>query len=141
MSKIKISTIGFILIAIWIIYIFFNLKESERELEKHGIETVAKTTKFSGTKGGPTVDYIFVVNNKEYLGNSPRNKTPYEKVKRFYKLVYSEKNPEINKIYLEEEITDTSKIMKAGFKKQTKVRKYDSNGNFLFEKDTLYFRR
>ena len=141
MSKVKSSTIGFILIGIWIIYGVFQYGKIEKELEEYGIETVAKTTKFTGKSKGPYIDYAFVVNNKDYVDDSPRNKTPNEKVKHFYKLIYSAKNPKINKIYLEEEITDTSKIMKAGFKKYTKVRKYDFNGNFLFEKDTLYFRR
>jgi len=141
MNKIKGSTIIFVLLGIWIIISIFQIGKTDKELEKYGVETVAKTTRFVGKSKSPYVDYIFVVNGKEYLDDSPREKKPYEKVKHFYKLVYSSRNPKINKIYMEKEITDTTLIMKAGFRKFTKTNVYDSNGNFLYFKDTLYFRR
>jgi hypothetical protein len=140
MSKFKTEII-LISLGIFIIYSFFDYKKRISELENFGVETVAKTTKISGSKGGPIIHYIFVSNNKDYIGSCPIDKTSENKIHHFYKLIYSRRNPKINKINLEEEITDTSKITKAGFKKHTKVRKYDLNGNFIFEKDTLFFRR
>lgn len=141
MNKIKGSTIIFILVGIWIVISIMQIGKTDKELEKYGIETVAKTTRFVGKGKRPYVDYIFVVNGKEILDDCPRDVKPSEKVKHFYKLVYSSRDPKINKIYMDKEITDTTLIMKAGFKKHTKINKYDVNGNFLYTKDTLYFRR
>ena len=141
MNKIKGSTIIFILVGIWIVISIMQIGKTDKELEKYGVETVAKTTRFVGKSKQPYVDYIFVVDGKEYLDDSPREKKPYEKVKHFYKLIYSSRNPKINKIYMDKEIIDTTLIMKAGFKKYTKINKYDLYGNFLYTKDTLYFKR
>jgi hypothetical protein len=140
--------IGFISIILLILINIFPLKNNnEEELSQHGIETAGKVINFKtiNPRGSSSpkqyLDYIFAVNEKDYINEMSREKYPNVKKGSFYKIIYSSKDPKINKIILDEEITDTSKIIEAGFEKHTKVRKYDFNGNFLFEKDTLFFRR
>ena len=92
-------------------------------------------------KGGSSFVYSFFIDNKMYVGRIDRDKNPYVKINEFYEIEYSSKNPHINKMILDEEITDSVKIMKAGYQKKTKFYKYDNFGNFLKEIDTLYFER
>ena len=139
--------IGFISIGLLVLINFIPFEDKEeKELNQYGIETTGKVIKFKivNPSEGPIreyLDYIFVADGRDYIYDVSREEYPNVKKGSFYKLVYSSKNPKINKIHLEEEITDSTLIMKAGFKKHTKIRKYDFNGNFLFEKDTLFFRR
>jgi hypothetical protein len=140
--------IGFISIGLLILVNIFPLEDKkEKELNQYGIETVGKVINFKtkNRKGSsPSIkylDYIFAVNVKDYIIETSREKYPKVKKGSFYKIIYSSKDSKTSKIYLDEEITDSTLIMKAGFKKHTKVRKYDFNGNFLSEKDTLFFRR
>lgn len=140
--------IGFISIGLLVLINFIPFEDKEeKELNEYGIETIGKAIKFKiiNPRGSGNskeyIDYIFVADGRDYIYDASKEKYPNVKKGSFYKLVYSSKNPKINKIHLEEEITDSTLIMKAGFKKHTKIRKYDFNGNFLFEKDTLYFRR
>ena len=111
MSKFKTEII-LISLGIFIIYSFFDYKKRISVLENFGVETVAKTTKISESKGRPIIHYIFVSNNKDYIGSCRIDKTSENKIHHFYKLIYSKRNPKINKINLEEEITDTSKSQK-----------------------------
>ena len=76
-----------------------------------------------------------------YVGRISRDKNPYIKINNFYKIEYSSKNPHINKLIVDEEITDSVKIINAGYQKKTKFYKYDNFGNFLKEIDTLYYER
>ncbi len=140
MNRIKSVTIGLIIIGTVIIYSEFQIDKEKQELKKFSEETVAKTISFSGSKSGKLIHYLFSLNNKDYQGSCLIKKSN-AKLGCFYKLSYSSRDPKINKIYMDKEITDTTLIMKAGFKKYTKINKYDVNGNFLYTKDTLYFRR
>ena len=149
MNSKKVSVyIGFISIALLILINLFPFEDkNENELNKYGVETLGKIINFKiiNPRGSSPpkeyLDYIFVTNGKDYIYDESREEYSNVKKGSFYKLVYSSRNPKINKIYLNEEITDTTLIIKAGFKKYTKINKYDVYGNFLYTKDTLYFKR
>ena len=131
-----------IVIGLGIGYITYDNSKKNEELEKFKQKTVGKINRIDTKgKGVSSFVYSFFIDNKMYVGRIDRDKNPYIKINDFYEIEYSAKNPHINKIILDEEITDSVKIMNAGYQKRTKFYKYDNFGNFLKEIDTLYFER
>jgi hypothetical protein len=131
-----------IIIGLGIGYITYDSSKKNEELEKFKQKTVGKINRIDTKgKGVSSFVYSFFIDNKMYVGRIDRDKNPYIKINDFYEIEYSAKNPHINKIILDEEITDSVKIMNAGYQKRTKFYKYDNFGNFLKEIDTLYFER
>lgn len=130
------------IIGVILAYLTYNSNQQNNELGKFKQTTVGKINRIDyGNKGGSSFVYSFFIENKMYVGRISRDKNPNVKVNDFYKIEYSSKNPHINKMILDEEITDSIKIMNAGYQKKTKFNKYDNFGNFLKEIDTLYFER
>lgn len=131
-----------IVIGLGIGYITYDNSKKNEELEKFKQKTVGKINRIDTKgKGGSSFVYSFFIDNKMYVGRIDRDKNPYVKINEFYEIEYSSKNPHINKLIVDEEITDSIKIMNAGYQKKTKFYKYDNFGNFLKEIDTLYFER
>ncbi|WP_291106361.1 hypothetical protein [Flavobacterium sp. UBA6195] len=58
--------------------------------------------------------YKFYSNGKLYFSDSPRDDKG-EKIGEFYKVIFSSKNPEVSRVYLDNKITDKTLILKAGF--------------------------
>ena len=79
--------------------------------------TIGKVTNLKGASKRPGIDYSFNVSGKKVFSDSPVSINSI-KEGEFYKVVYSSKNPEICRIYLDEKITDTALILKAGFSKE-----------------------
>lgn len=130
------------IIGIILAYLTYHSNQKNNELEKFKQTTVGKINRIDyGNKGGSSFVYSFFIENKMYVGRISRDKNPYIKINNFYKIEYSSKNPHINKLIMDEEVTDSVKIMNADYQKKTKFYKYDNFGNFLKEIDTLYFER
>jgi hypothetical protein len=106
--------IAFALVVIWIIYNLYEGNKYDDEIEKNGVETIGRITKFKGAGSRPYLRFRFYANNKLFGSDSPRDDKG-EKIGDFFKVIYSSKNPEICRIYLDEKITDTTLILKAGF--------------------------
>ena len=63
------------------------------------------------------LNFKFFIDGNSNFSDSPRDNNG-EKIGEFFKVVYSSKNPEVSRIYLDEKITDTTLILKAGFSKE-----------------------
>lgn len=102
---------------IWIFYNLYNGNIFDKEIEKYGIVTVGKITKFKGASSRAYLTYKYYVNKRPHGSDSPRDEKG-EKIGEFYKVIYSSKNPDKSRIYLDEEITDTVTILNSGFSRQ-----------------------
>ncbi|MBE9575489.1 hypothetical protein [Flavobacterium proteolyticum] len=109
--------IAFALVVIWIMYNLYEGNNYDNEIEKNGITTVGKVTKFKGAGRRAYLRYQYYVNNNLFGSDAPRDEKG-EKIGQFFKVIYSNKKPEVCRIYLDEKITDTTLILKAGFSKE-----------------------
>lgn len=106
-----------ILVLIWIVYNLYEGNNYDNEIEKYGKTTVGKVTKFKGAGRRAYLRYQYYVNNNSFGSDAPRDEKG-EKIGQFYKVIYSTKNPKICRIYLDEPVTDTTLILKAGFSRE-----------------------
>ena len=106
----------------WIFYSLYNGEIFDKEIEKYGIITVGKITKFKGASSRANLRYHYYVNNNSFGSDSPRDEKG-EKIGEFYKVIYSSKNPEKSRIYLDKKITDTTSILNAGFSREDIISK------------------
>lgn len=81
----------------WIFYSLYNGEIFDKEIEKYGIITVGKITKFKGASSRAYLRYHYYVNNHSFGSDSPRDEKG-EKIGEFYKVIYSSKNPEKSRI-------------------------------------------
>ena len=109
--------IAFALVVIWILYIFYQGNNYDNEIKEFGVFTIGKVTKLKGASKKPGIDYRFNVNGKRVFSDSPVSVKSI-KIGEFFKVIYSAKNPEVCRIYLDEKITDTTLILKAGFSRE-----------------------
>ncbi len=112
MKKKHINYFIFFAVLLWISYILYESYSYDQETKDHGIVSIGKITNFK--KSSAYVRYHYYVNELSYGADSPRNNNKVE-LGQFYKVIYSSKNPENSRIYLDEPITDTVAILKAGF--------------------------
>ncbi|OOV17729.1 hypothetical protein [Flavobacterium sp. LM4] len=81
--------------------------------------TIGRAFEYTGTGGNNGfVAYKYFVNGSIYKGDVRRNFEKASPLGKYYVLKYSKIKPEISEIYLNEEVTDSGKIVKAGFKYQ-----------------------
>ena len=79
--------------------------------------TIGQVTGFKFHRSsGTSVQYVFYYNNIKYKGSNHANVLYNKKyIGKYYELEVSEIDPNYSLINLEEEITNTSQIKKAGF--------------------------
>ena len=106
-----------VIFVLWLIYNFYHGYNHNKELKESGIVTVGKITEFKGAAKGLYLNFKFFIDGNSNFSDSPRDNNG-EKIGEFFKVVYSSKNPEVSRIYLDEKITDTTLILKAGFSKE-----------------------
>ena len=117
MTKKHFNYSVFILVLIWILYIIYKGENYDNEIKKFGISTIGKVTNLKGESKRPGIDYSFNVSGKKVFSDSPVSVNSI-KEGEFYKVIYSSKNPEVCRIYVDKKITDTSLILKAGFSRE-----------------------
>lgn len=68
---------------------------------------------------GETNYFVYYVEGKQFNGNGGRSPIGfYKNIGKFYKISYSKKYLGHLKAFFDKEITDTTAILKAGFKKE-----------------------
>lgn len=100
-----------------IIQAFIYNNNFDKSIEEHKYTTVAKIIKFKYFSKGRSethIEYYFKSKPYEIIKEIGRNTE--NKVNKYYVLDLSTENPKYSKIYLDQEITDTLEIIKAGFK-------------------------
>jgi hypothetical protein len=81
----------------------------------YGIESIAKLYNIKSTGKTYYVQYFYYVDNIKYTSENQMGFQNKGKKGNFYKIVYSSKNSKNVEIYLDEPVTDTISILKAGF--------------------------
>jgi hypothetical protein len=116
----KTKHFNYLAFSIVIIWLFYNLYHGyiyNKEINEFGVSTVGKITKLKVASKRPYLDYRYNINGKRVFSDTPIG-IDSAKIGEFYKVIYSSKNPEVTRIYLEEKITDIVAILKAGFSRE-----------------------
>lgn len=92
--------------------------QNQKELEKYSITTLGKVDKLVRIRyANSRFNYSYYHNGKKYTNESGLGDIdPKTIFNNFYKVIYSSKNPNISKIYLNEKIEDSLMIIQSGFK-------------------------
>jgi hypothetical protein len=106
-----------VIFVLWLSYNFYYGYNYNKELKETRIVTVGKITEFKGAAKSPCLNFIFFIDGNSNFSDSPRDNNG-ERIGEFFKVIYSSKNPEVCRIYLDEKITDTTLILKAGFSRE-----------------------
>jgi hypothetical protein len=89
------------------------------EIEVNGKISIGKYVSKDSWGKGETNDFSFNINGLRYKGNGGRAPREfYKNIGKFYKIRYSEKFKGSLDAYFDEEVTDTTIILDAGFTKE-----------------------
>ncbi|MGQ7947143.1 hypothetical protein [Flavobacterium sp. WC2509] len=119
----KESGQNLILVIVGVIILYYVNKSyvTSKYLKSDYEFTIGKTLDFTGAGGNKGfISYSYYVNNKKYMSDVRRKYKNDSQLHNFYKVKYSKVKPEISEMYLDEEITDSAEIVKAGFKYKNK---------------------
>ena len=93
-----------------------NMELVEKSINDNKIESVCQVYKFYSNRSFRTYYYRFYFEGEEYFNSDNIDVGEREKsVGKYYKVIFSSKNVNFSKIFLEYEIKDTIQIKKAGF--------------------------
>lgn len=113
-----------IIIISFIVFLIIQYNGIQREtyLKSNYIFTVGKAVRYSGTDDGGNsyIEYKYYVERLKYINYVYDDYKKDSPLKKYYKVKYSKIKPEISEMYLTEEITDSTEIVKAGFKYKNK---------------------
>ncbi|MFP9112298.1 hypothetical protein ACLI1A_00010 [Flavobacterium sp. RHBU_3] len=110
-----------VVLGIVCLIIFANIRawNFDRELEKNGKVTIGK---YVSRKNYPKTNdnfFIYFMKGLKYRVNGGRLPKEFSKnIGKFYKIKYSDKYVGVIRPMLNEEVTDTTEILKAGFSKE-----------------------
>lgn len=94
-----------------------NNDKIEKSIENNKYKTISKVFKFYSNRSNTRYYFEYYYMNKIYRNSE--NVDGYGKeqcVGKYYKINLSTKNPEYSEIFLDQEVTDSAEIDKAGFK-------------------------
>lgn len=115
----KISKIFVIIFIICVIGLMINGYIKKYDVENNGKSSIGKYTLHDSWGKGEANYFIFHINGKKYKGNGGRAPQGFkENIGKFYKIIYSEKYQKTVQAFFNEEVTDTTAILKAGFAKE-----------------------
>ncbi|MGJ8737146.1 hypothetical protein [Zobellia laminariae] len=114
MNKQKVVVVITVCLGLLILMLCYKYKT--KSISKNGIRTIGRVTGFDGghKTSGPSIMYTYNVNNKKYKGGKYIEDVSIHK-SSFYVVQYSSEKPSWSEILLNQPVTDTIKIKKAGF--------------------------
>lgn len=93
-----------------------NKKEYDADMEANKVVSVAYLYDFHTGRSSRNYYYVFIVDGKQVkYSESLYSFKEEECIGKFYKVIYSSKNPNHSKIFLDQEIVDDNQKIKAGF--------------------------
>jgi hypothetical protein len=113
--EIIIFGITILLLILFFQYYKFNF---DKDILKNGEESVAKIEEINTQSRRKAFDFVFYSKGKLIKSSGFRENFPNVKIGKFYKVFYLSDNTEKNFIDLEKEVTDTEKILEAGFSRE-----------------------
>jgi hypothetical protein len=129
----KISIVLLILGFLFFLFILFEGYLIRKDIKLNGKVTVGKCISHRKYKGAK-IDYlIYNVDGIKYKAEGGSLIGSSESVGRFYKIRYSDKFKESIEAFFDQEVTDTTEILKAGF---TKKDMYASGNDSIDARET-----
>jgi hypothetical protein len=115
----KISKLFVIIFVLGAIALIVNGYMKKGDIENLGKESIGKYISHDGWGKGETNYFIFYIDGNKYEGNGGRaHKGFKENIGKFYRIRYSEKYKGSIHANFDEQVTDTTEILNAGFKKE-----------------------
>lgn len=109
------------IVVLVILYTSYESSKRDDYLKENCEYTVGKAFEYSGTGGNKGyVAYKYFVDSLKFIGEVRRNYETISPLGKYYKVKYSKVKPQISEMYLTEEITDSTEIVKAGLKYKNK---------------------
>jgi hypothetical protein len=114
----KVSKIFVIIFMIALICFIVNGYIKKYDVENNGKISIGKYVLYDSWPKGECNYFIFYINGKKYKENGGRAPIGFsENIGKFYKIIYSKKYKGSIQALFDQEVTDTTKILKAGFSK------------------------
>jgi hypothetical protein len=111
------ALIGIPILFYLIISGLINNNKIEKSIKENKFETIGKVSKFYSNRSFNHYYFIYYYKNKKYTEVNDISSFGRETcIGKYYKINLSTKNPEYSKIFLDQEVTDSTEIVNAGFK-------------------------
>ncbi len=108
--------LGISIVITVLILAFLDVNKREKSINENKHETIGKVYDFNSNRSFNHYEYRYYFKGKLFSDYEDLDDFDREEcIGRFYRIYLSTKNPEYSKILLDQEITDTSEILKAGF--------------------------
>jgi hypothetical protein len=115
----KIYKFIFILMLVGVIWIIVRGIQLKSNIEEHGIVSVGKYVSYKDYPKTEANYFAFYIDGVKYRDDVGRLPIGFrENLGKFYKIIYSTKYKGNMKVFTDEQITDSLKILEAGFSKQ-----------------------
>jgi hypothetical protein len=93
-----------------------NNKNEEDSIRENKKETIGRVYKFESSRSFDYYDFDYYYNGIRYKNaKNARGMKTENRLNKFFRIEFSMKNPEYSKIHLDQEVTDSTEIVKAGF--------------------------
>ena len=113
----KISaSIFFISISLLVYFAFNSQKNKNKIIDKNRFSTVAKIYEIKSKRSFIYARYYFYFNNEKHFSGEYVDNDKRYIINKYYRVELSTVETKYSRIYLDNEITDSSDIIKAGFK-------------------------
>lgn len=100
-----------------VFYTFYKSSKQDSYLKTNFNYTTGKAINYSFSGDYENlIKYFYIVKNSKYFGYTDRDYNMNSPLNKYFKVKYSIIKPEISEMYLINEITDSTKIVNAGFK-------------------------
>ena len=116
MAKKSLITFGILITIFMITSAIIDMNNRSESIEKHKCETIARVYKFNSNRSFNHYYYEYFYNGKKYQDYENIDKGNREEcVNKYYRMNLSTENPKYSKVYLNQEVLDSSEIRNAGF--------------------------
>ena len=127
MTKEKEQNIIYIVCALVILIAVYNSNKHTSQLKTDYSFTAGKTLEYKYADGfKDCIEYKYFVDSLKYIGCVINDSNISSVKNKFYRVKYSNVNPEISELYLTNEIKDSTKIYNSGFLHKWRRRGFDN---------------
>lgn len=111
-----IGTIGIIIFIVFFYLISRDTKKFESNIREHKYQTICKVYRIETRRSFIHAYFYYYYNGLKYEAWENINFSGDNVINKFFKVDLSTENPAYSKIYFDQEVTDSTEIVKAGLK-------------------------
>ena len=125
MSKKEIITIIFFFLSFGLLYFFGNKYQEEKKdiIDENKLTTVAKVFNIDSRRSFTSAKFYFYFSGIRYESGKHIDNSGEMYINKYYKVEFATIKPEYSRIILDQEVTDSTEIVNAGFKYASRWRK------------------